>query len=66
MEDITQAEQAERFIRVGEAARILQVTEVTVRDWADRGLIPYHRTPAGQRRFLRSELEVVLRNGSAA
>lgn len=51
----------ERFIRVGEAAEVMQVNLRTLRDWADRGLIPHHRTPAGQRRFLRSELEEVLR-----
>lgn len=40
------------------AAEMLGVHPSTVRQWANNGKIPVHRTNGGHRRFLRSEVEV--------
>ena len=44
-----------------EAAELLGVHPDTLRGWADEGKIPVWRTPGGQRRFQRSDLENMLR-----
>jgi excisionase family DNA binding protein len=41
----------------GAVARIFNVHPTTVMDWADRGLLPYFRTPGGQRRFRPEDVE---------
>jgi excisionase family DNA binding protein len=46
----------EKWIGLSEAALLLGVHPSTVRSWADKGLIPVHRTAGGHRRFLRSEI----------
>ena len=38
------------------AAEILEVSEHTLRRWADAGVVPCRRTPSGQRQFLPSDL----------
>ena len=49
------------YVKTAEAARILGVSQNTVRSWAETGKIPMHRNPAnGYRLFLRSDLEKVL------
>jgi excisionase family DNA binding protein len=40
-----------------QAARYLGVSLATVRRWADAGHLEYYRTPGGQRRFSRDQLE---------
>jgi excisionase family DNA binding protein len=40
-----------------QAARYLGVSLATVRRWADAGHLDYYRTPGGQRRFSRDQLE---------
>lgn len=40
-----------------QAARHLGVSLATVRRWADAGHLPYYRTPGGQRRFSRRQLD---------
>jgi excisionase family DNA binding protein len=40
-----------------QAARYLGVSLATVRRWADAGHLDYYRTPGGQRRFSREQLE---------
>jgi excisionase family DNA binding protein len=40
-----------------QAARYLGVSLATVRRWADAGHLAYYRTPGGQRRFSRDQLE---------
>ena len=40
-----------------QAARFLGVSLATVRRWADAGHLDYYRTPGGQRRFSREQLE---------
>jgi excisionase family DNA binding protein len=40
-----------------QAARYLGVSLATVRRWADAGHLDYYRTPGGQRRFSREQLD---------
>ncbi len=55
---------APRWVRVQQAAELLGVSASTVRRWAAAGRIACQRTPSGQRRFLASDLERVLREGT--
>jgi DNA-binding transcriptional MerR regulator len=49
------------YVKVAEAARILVVSQNTLRAWAEAGKIPMRRNPAnGYRLFLRRDLEVFL------
>ncbi len=41
----------------GEVADIFRVTPDAVRQWADDGKLASFKTPGGQRRFLRSDVE---------
>ena len=41
---------------LGEASRILEVNEATLRQWADNGYLRVYRTPGGHRRFLREDV----------
>lgn len=52
-------------ITIGEAARILGVSLDTLRRWEAEGKIVAVRTPGGQRRFHRAEVDRLL-DGSAA
>lgn len=46
------------YVKVAEAARILGVSQGTVRVWAETGKIPMHKNPAnGYRLFKREDLE---------
>lgn len=49
-----------RWVRVAAAAELLDVSQHTVRRWADAGVVPSRRTPSGQRQFQRSALERLL------
>src|SRR5674476_854144 len=49
-----------RWLRVAAAADLLEVSQHTLRRWADTGLVPSRRTPSGQRQFQRSALERLL------
>ncbi len=44
------------WVSLQEAADLLGVHPATVRNWADRGDLPVHRTPGGHRRFRRADL----------
>lgn len=44
---------------VSEAARELEVSAQTVREWADKGKLPTIRTSSGQRIFQRVDVERV-------
>jgi excisionase family DNA binding protein len=46
-----------RLLNVGEAAAYLGVSSASLRTWSDRGLVPSYRTPGGQRRYSRDDLE---------
>ena len=45
------------LVPIGEVARIFGVTVATVRRWEREGKISAQRTPGGQRRFNRAEIE---------
>jgi excisionase family DNA binding protein len=44
------------WLSLGEACRLLQVNEVTLRQWADQGYLRVYRTPGGHRRFWRDDV----------
>lgn len=48
-----------------EACRLLQVSEVALRQWADAGHLRVYRTPGGHRRFLRADLLALTRPSAA-
>ena len=48
-----------------EACRLLQVSEVALRQWADAGHLRVYRTPGGHRRFLRADLQALTRPSAA-
>ena len=47
-------------LTISEAARFLGVSLSTVRRWSDAGVLPSYRTPGGQRRYNRDQLESFL------
>ncbi len=49
---------SQEWLTLSEAATLLGVHPNTVRNWADQGQIPVHRTQGGHRRFNRSEVEL--------
>jgi excisionase family DNA binding protein len=49
-------------LSISEAARVLGVSLSTVRRWSDSGVLPSYRTPGGQRRYNREQLETFLRS----
>ena len=57
------------WLGLAETAALLGVHPSTVRNWADRGRLPVHRTGGGHRRFRRTDLELWLQsqqnNGSS-
>ena len=46
-------------LRLSEAAALLGVHPDTLRRWADAGQVPCTRTPGGERRFTRTDIEAV-------
>lgn len=46
-----------RLLNVGEAAAYLGVSAASLRTWSDRGYVPSYRTPGGQRRYSRADLD---------
>jgi excisionase family DNA binding protein len=46
------------WLTLSEVAELLGVHPGTVRNWADQGRLPVHRTQGGHRRFKRAELEL--------
>ena len=55
MVEIQSPEQAQ-WLSLGEACRLLQVNEATLRQWADHGHLRVYRTPGGHRRFYRDDV----------
>ena len=45
------------WVSLGEAANIIGVHPATIRNWAERGDLPFRRTPGGHRRFRRADLD---------
>ena len=46
-----------KLLNVGEAATYLGVSAASLRTWSDKGLVPSYRTPGGQRRYSRDDLD---------
>jgi excisionase family DNA binding protein len=44
-------------LSASQAARALGVSVSTIRRWSDSGALPGYRTPGGQRRFSREQLD---------
>jgi len=49
-------------LSISEAARVLGVSLSRLRRWSDAGVLPSYRTPGGQRRYSREQLEAFLRS----
>jgi excisionase family DNA binding protein len=47
------------LLRIGEVAKAFGVTVPTIRAWEKSGRIVATRTPSGQRRFLKSEVDAL-------
>ena len=52
------------WLSVGKASRLLQVSDVTLRQWADAGHLQVYRTPGGHRRFWREDLLALAQQGT--
>jgi excisionase family DNA binding protein len=48
--------EAKTWLKVGEAARLLGVSDPTLRKWTDAGKVPAFRTLGGHRRYLQADL----------
>ncbi|RCK74759.1 MAG: hypothetical protein ANABAC_1476 [Anaerolineae bacterium] len=46
------------WLSLSEAAQLLGVHPGTVRNWSNQGMIPFHRTRGGHRRYKRTEIEL--------
>lgn len=46
----------ERWLPLGRASQLLGVTQTSLRQWTDQGLVRTFRTPGGHRRLLRDDL----------
>jgi excisionase family DNA binding protein len=46
------------WLTLKEVSELLGIHPSTVRNWADQGVLPVHRTQGGHRRFMRNELEL--------
>jgi MerR family regulatory protein. len=44
-------ETRKRLLNVSEASTYLGVSAASLRNWSDKGLVPFYRTPGGQRRY---------------
>lgn len=63
----TTPERESQFLTSGQVAEMFEVHPVTVYDWAEKGRIPgAFRTPGGQWRFVRVEVEKLLPPKDAA
>ena len=45
------------WLSLRDACRLLDVSDTTLRQWADAGHLRVYRTPGGHRRFLRQDVE---------
>jgi len=51
-----------RWLGLSDVATLLGVHPSTVRNWADQGRLPMHRTQGGHRRFDRSQIELWIKS----
>lgn len=49
-----------QWLPLREVCRLLEVSDTTLRQWADNGHLPVYRTPGGHRRFLRQDVESLI------
>jgi DNA repair protein RadD len=49
-----------RFLNVGQAAEYLGVSAASLRNWSNQGLVATYRTPGGQRRYDRADLDAFM------
>lgn len=56
---ITESRIADRsqWLSLRDACRLLDVSDTTLRQWADNGYLRVYRTPGGHRRFLREDVD---------
>jgi excisionase family DNA binding protein len=50
----------DEYVSAPAAARLLQISDETIRRWAATGRIRYLRMPSGQLRFLRADLDAIM------
>ena len=62
----TDTQHTAQWMSLGAVSRALGVNEATLRQWADRGRLPVYRTPGGHRRFLREDVEAMMREAPGA
>jgi len=55
----------ETLLGISKAAQLLGVHPLTLRNWAEKGYVPYYRTPGGHRRFKVSDLTSFLQKVNA-
>ena len=48
----------EKWLSISEAAKLLGIHQTTLRLWTKKGMVPFHRTSGGHRRFLEEELQL--------
>lgn len=48
------------MLTISEAAAHLKVHPNTLRNWADKGIVPVHKLPSGYRRFRASDVEAMV------
>jgi excisionase family DNA binding protein len=51
---------SDRWLTLGQACRLLNVDESTLRRWADAGQVRTFRTPGGHRRFAESDVRAIV------
>ena len=51
------ATEISQWLSLRDACHLLDVTNTTLRQWADNGYLRVYRTPGGHRRFLRDDVE---------
>jgi excisionase family DNA binding protein len=56
--------EADRWLTLGQACRLLNVDESTLRRWADAGQVRTFRTPGGHRRFADGDVRAIVNGRS--
>jgi excisionase family DNA binding protein len=49
------------WLSIGTVRDLLQISDTTLRQWADTGLVRTYRTPGGHRRFSREDIRTLVR-----
>ena len=55
--------QEPRWLSLGVACKLLNISQATLRQWGDNGLVRTFRTPGGHRRFLSDDISALTENG---